>query len=734
MPTTDATFQTTIAVNGKIDEAILKSLQKLTSEMGKVVKQEKEVEKESKKSFDALGKGMDTATKKSKELALAMKDMLLPLLGISVAFKGFQTIGDTLQTAIDKFRGAREAAAAFKASIQDVVGKQKTSLFDTFFNTQSGRVLSRFSGKEGPIYGRGITRAIQDAFMHQHMQASNELIQAVIEKAVHSQGSLGITPEAVGEIATKWATFIKLPKGRVPQEMISELGLSGIKDLQAMSRAQKLALFGKEFGGMTDVEEMIKANPAIAELMGKQVQVNKALGETGGPLADLQTQGQIVSASLELAFLPVLKTIATAIDDNLKTPMDAVKGKVNDLNTEMKKIFTPSDADKKAGYSNDIFANMAKAWKEDILPELERDWEAFVKWASGTWANFGKMEYISPGVYVQHPMLQGLKEGAEALIAAAEKFGAINWEIMQSAAQQVGEAAKNLNDAVRSWKGIGGKIVNPTTPTGEPLPNTSAFATGGMVNSPQVGLVGEAGAESIIPLTRRDSNTLDILQGTFGALGINPLDPNAYGHELFDSGRMGLGSGYAPGGAGFSGNVGGVYYTEYGPSIDPPGSADYDYNSYHRIGAWPGITGMLTPGDVALGYGAQSFYGVHPGQTFMDTRGNTVRFADRSGSKNPMNEDVFRLAGGGIVSRKMLSWIGDAGKEAVIPLEGNKGRSALAGALNGAGGGSYHFSPTINVSGVATSEVVDDLVSELKRNFGRWMEDAHFEHERRAFS
>src|SRR5258708_26657 len=115
---------------------------------------------------------------------------------------------------------------------------------------------------------------------------------------------------------------------------------------------------------------------------------------------------------------------------------------------------------------------------------------------------------------------------------------------------------------------------------------------------------------------------------------------------------------------------GGAHVTEYGPGVagDQPGGATYDWNSYHRVGAWPGITGPLRPGDVALGYGAQAHYNVRPGQTFVDDQGRTVRFADRSGSKNPMNEDIFMMASGGIATRPTRALIGEAGPEAVVPL------------------------------------------------------------------
>jgi len=46
-----------------------------------------------------------------------------------------------------------------------------------------------------------------------------------------------------------------------------------------------------------------------------------------------------------------------------------------------------------------------------------------------------------------------------------------------------------------------------------------------------------------------------------------------------------------------------------------------------------------------------------------------VRVADRSGNKDPYNVDVFKGATGGIAHQKMLSWVGEEGPEAVIPLK-----------------------------------------------------------------
>jgi hypothetical protein len=178
--------------------------------------------------------------------------------------------------------------------------------------------------------------------------------------------------------------------------------------------------------------------------------------------------------------------------------------------------------------------------------------------------------------------------------------------------------------------------------------------------------------------------------------------------DAFAQAMLSMPLGAATGGFGGAVAGGGAGVTEYGPSIDPPGSADYDYNSYHRIGAWPGKTGPLSPGDVALGYGAQAHYGVQPGQWFTDDQGRHVRFADRSGSKNPMNEDIFRLAAGGIVRRPTTALIGESGPEAVVPLRG-------------AGGIGHTFNVTVNTvagDGYAIAEMVMNALQELTERTG----------------
>jgi hypothetical protein len=109
-----------------------------------------------------------------------------------------------------------------------------------------------------------------------------------------------------------------------------------------------------------------------------------------------------------------------------------------------------------------------------------------------------------------------------------------------------------------------------------------------------------------------------------------------------------------------------------------------------------------------------------------------VRFADRSGSKDPLNEDHFKLAQGGIVTRRIFSWIGEKGREAVIPL--NRSSMEKAG-LNGNGGMGihHHFSPNITVNGGGPG-IAEEIVSVTQSHFSRFLEEAAFEFQRRALN
>ena len=138
--------------------------------------------------------------------------------------------------------------------------------------------------------------------------------------------------------------------------------------------------------------------------------------------------------------------------------------------------------------------------------------------------------------------------------------------------------------------------------------------------------------------------------------------------------------------------------------------------------------------------------GVRPGQMFT-YQGRTFKFDDRSPQPFP-NMDIYTPGGnpgfalGGIVNQKMLSWLGEAGPEAVIPLNRTPRAMALlehaAGAL-GAGGpgiGAVHFAPVINLSGGAegAGEAVQAALRTAHEQLEAMLEDILRRHRREQFA
>ena len=328
-------------------------------------------------------------------------------------------------------------------------------------------------------------------------------------------------------------------------------------------------------------------------------------------------------------------------------------------------------------------------------------------------------------------------------------------------------------------------------------------AEGGIVTSPHVGMVGEAGPEAIIPLGDAGLGT-----NLFNELGLGPHiaesqkklkeseESTTKMGEIFAGlpdlanqfvtqigqmvqqiatfsggafgGAMGgdLG-GWMPGGGttggggatggwggggpyGFGGGStsvvgsyhGGLKVTSFG--YERPGAKDYDSNSARGIGAF---SQHMTPGlSVALSVSAERMLGVRPGQLF-SYQGRTFKFDDRSPQPFP-NMDIFTPGGnpgfaeGGIVNQKMLSWLGERGSEAVIPLTRTpRALSLLEHAANalGAGGsgiGAVHFAPVINLSGGAAEagEQVQVALLRAQEQLEAMLEDVLRRHRREQFA
>lgn len=104
---------------------------------------------------------------------------------------------------------------------------------------------------------------------------------------------------------------------------------------------------------------------------------------------------------------------------------------------------------------------------------------------------------------------------------------------------------------------------------------------------------------------------------------------------------------------------------------------------------------------------------------------------------------VAKHARGGIVSHPTLSWIGEQGPEAVIPLSNNRSRArSLLNQVNlqlgmaGAGGTNttVSFAPVINISGNADRAMVESALGKARDDFRRMFEDLMQDTRRRSMS
>jgi hypothetical protein len=87
-------------------------------------------------------------------------------------------------------------------------------------------------------------------------------------------------------------------------------------------------------------------------------------------------------------------------------------------------------------------------------------------------------------------------------------------------------------------------------------------------------------------------------------------------------------------------------FTEFGPGVkgDRPGEKTYDRNSYRGIDAY--VKNLKSGYDVAMHpEWAWSHYHLKPGGTYTsDKDGKEHRFGDKTGARNPQNEDFFKGA------------------------------------------------------------------------------------------
>jgi hypothetical protein len=156
MPTGDQTYTTVIALNGKVDN-LMKAFGQVEKATSQIINRQIKLEKAAKQTGEAIEKAMGAAAAKIKSLGAELKEMMLPLLGITAAFKGFTSLGDLIQVSIDKFRTLRAETAAYKAIAAGFVGPARAGAIERRGEARRAEAVGLFGG----IYGPSLFRTAQ---------------------------------------------------------------------------------------------------------------------------------------------------------------------------------------------------------------------------------------------------------------------------------------------------------------------------------------------------------------------------------------------------------------------------------------------------------------------------------------------------------------------------------------------------------------------------------------------
>ena len=157
------------------------------------------------------------------------------------------------------------------------------------------------------------------------------------------------------------------------------------------------------------------------------------------------------------------------------------------------------------------------------------------------------------------------------------------------------------------------------------------------------------------------------------------------------------------------------------------------YNNWDEFAAfWDGVFAWLPePVQKALSWVYDLLMGfwnwiAGPHEMSVEARAeiNAPKFGEAGTFEVDRFENINALATGGIVNRPQLALIGEAGPEAVIPLD----------RLGEFGGGAITYAPNITISGSADKAMVQGALDEDFERFKRYMERLQREQRRVAFA
>jgi septation ring formation regulator EzrA len=332
------------------------------------------------------------------------------------------------------------------------------------------------------------------------------LLNKQLETVGLNLGSIGDNISDLGEIwqatmsGEKWSEDWAENQSRAAQEI--EARLNRLQDFDLQGNISGLE-------GIDRLTDRIEDTGAAAEGIAKSIQTMAAKTDKMGQSFDVLTPSFLqVVGDLEEQRKQLLMTEVEweKYQRVLKSGVDPTSDRADEIRNMVDRIYEMRRAmewDEKAGAPAGIGPEMAGEHDEEMRRILDRDKDTREGISSGWQGLVGDMENAFDGwaSYYSRELNDMLWDSEFSFKRIAESFGRMITEMM------IQKQMMRLSEGISSW--VGGLFASEHGNVFSGGYHVEKYARGGIVDKPTIfpmangaGLMGEAGAEAIMPLTR----------------------------------------------------------------------------------------------------------------------------------------------------------------------------------------------------------------------------------------
>jgi hypothetical protein len=652
MPNEQATFTTKILISGGTDPSLLKSF-------GYTEKQLVQFNKLTQSLGTNAALSVKHYAKISPELQKAnvQGNTLLKSMNSVAKIAGGMAIGSALISGLQTAVGLAERLATSFMQFSEYSSKASEDwqvrvkgLGGVIGSEYQGQQLAKQAvqiGKKSPFWGRDIL-GMEQEFAGRGMPTG--MLEPTAKMIGDIAARLGANPEIMSRLSLAYGEAFD--QKVVDKRIINQFSKAGVNVLDTLMRDKGL--------NPEDTNDTQKMFSLIHKHQVMFTDIQKALTE-------MTTTGRFAHGMTD--FSTTVRGITTTFDEEMYQASVDFGRIINDVKAPILALITDSPMwDKFTNWADlmDLLAqstvNFVKTLPssqvfgqlQPYLNFLQTEFAGFNKWLGSFFTlveipNQGNQYVLSATGTSQ------VKEYLNDLVSIMEKTGKV-MTVIGNIGSRIGDALNAMGKVWQFYEKMDQMVWNVQNHVKQSLSfavsptsiydTVPAFASGGIVNSPTLGMIGEAGPEAVLPLS--GESVLDDISTTLSNL-------NSFLTYGFPQGGGGIGAVYG-GGSGASGALGSwLANTQYGPGVDyvdangrVHGTPDSD--STKGIGHIHGVAYSLGAGSVAMhAEYAEGVLHLKPGQWFTNPRnGKRQRWGDTSGARNPENIDEFVPANGGV--------------------------------------------------------------------------------------